>query len=160
MGNTEEEFVEEWVQDSQNGSQVPLDHLVSLYGYALLGLEDSDETVRFRKVEPNHEVEYVSNMTQETEQHYSEETDQKVEEREYEEPKRRVRYKNVSITKLFNTFGEIKQVIIRLNINSKLPETPPEVLLDITGLPKPYLTRSSQAVKFPYNMYHLFIVNV
>ncbi|ULU09083.1 hypothetical protein L3Y34_019933 [Caenorhabditis briggsae] len=91
MGNTEEELVEEWVQDSQNGSQVPLDHLVSLYGYALLGLEDSDETVRFRKIEPSHEVEYVSDMTGETEQHYSEETDQKVKEREYEEPKRRVR---------------------------------------------------------------------
>ncbi|KAF1767860.1 hypothetical protein GCK72_007819 [Caenorhabditis remanei] len=83
--NKEEEFVEEWVQDSQNGSQVPLDHLVSLYGYALLGLEDGEnqETVRFRKIE-------------EPEQHYSEnlveeEKVEIVEEEEYEEPKRRMK---------------------------------------------------------------------
>ncbi|CAP27372.2 Protein CBG06967 [Caenorhabditis briggsae] len=36
MGNTEEELVEEWVQDSQNGSQVPLDHLVSFINSLIL----------------------------------------------------------------------------------------------------------------------------
>uniref|UniRef100_A0A1I7TG34 Uncharacterized protein n=1 Tax=Caenorhabditis tropicalis TaxID=1561998 RepID=A0A1I7TG34_9PELO len=87
MGNKEEEFVEEWVQDSQKGSQVPLDHLVSLYGYALLGLEESEETVRFRKIDPPAEEIYEEKSH---EPRCADELNKKVEE-EYEEPKRRIR---------------------------------------------------------------------
>ncbi|EGT52721.1 hypothetical protein CAEBREN_12580 [Caenorhabditis brenneri] len=92
MGNKEEEFIEEWVQDSQNGKQVPLDHLVSLYGYALLGLEDSTETVRFRASEP--EKNYEPEPPAVSEDVYEEEINQKMEE-DYEEPKRRMRVSHI-----------------------------------------------------------------
>lgn len=88
---------------------------VSLYGYALLGLEDSSETVRFRKIETQIEE---SGVKDEEEQHYSssQEVAKKEEDKEYEEPKRRVRVSSSTIFVLGYTVATryMKIILIKL----------------------------------------------
>uniref|UniRef100_A0A8R1EWN9 Uncharacterized protein n=1 Tax=Caenorhabditis japonica TaxID=281687 RepID=A0A8R1EWN9_CAEJA len=49
----EREFVQEWVEHLASGQEpVALDQLVSLYGYALLGLDEPDVKAKKKIVKP------------------------------------------------------------------------------------------------------------
>ncbi|CAI2347249.1 unnamed protein product [Caenorhabditis sp. 36 PRJEB53466] len=86
MTDKEHEFVEEWVEESVTGTTLPLDQLVSLYGYALLGLEEADEAVMLKIKKKEEEANGGGKDGDETKERQEEEPEN---EGGYEYPKRK-----------------------------------------------------------------------